>query len=195
MTIINQTKYLEFKSTTSPSGSLWYYIKRTNDSNNHDSAVAITTVVKKGDGYSFLFLKTKRPPILAELKADYCLESPAGLIGDDDKEENLIKCAKKELLEETGYYSDKIFIELKNSSTSAGLTSETLTYVTAIVENDKIISKPISDGGIIVDRIYVPINDIYTYLYSIDSTKVSISSAMICGIFYALNRINSLQLQ
>ena len=90
-----KTKYLEFKYAKSPTGNDWYYVKRTNDTNTHDSAVAITTLVKINNNYNFLFIKTKRPPIYGESKAKYCLESPAGLIGDIDKNEKLIDCAKK----------------------------------------------------------------------------------------------------
>ncbi len=78
MKLVCKTKYLEFKSAKSPKGNDWHYVKRTNDSSEHDSAVVITTLVKKDGKYNFLFLKTARPPIYAENKAQYCLESPAG---------------------------------------------------------------------------------------------------------------------
>ena len=187
--IVNKTKYLEFKVTDKPLNREWHYVKRTNDTNQHDSAVVITTIVKKNNKYNFLFLKTQRPPIFAENKAQYCLESPAGLIGDENTKESLIDCIKKELLEETGYVADNIFIELTNSSTSAGLTSETITYATAIINNDKIISDPISDNGVISDRVFVPVNNIINYINSIDKKSISISSALICGLFFAVNRI------
>ena len=57
MKIISTTKYLEFKSTKSPSNSDWCYVRRTNDTNKHDSAVVLTTLIKKEKGYDFLFLK------------------------------------------------------------------------------------------------------------------------------------------
>ena len=178
MTIISKSKYLEFKCCKTSMGGDWFYIKRTNDSDTHDSAVAITTIVKKDNGYNFVFLITKRPPILSENKAQFCLESPAGLIGDDNTNETLIDCANKELIEETGYKADKLYIELKNSSTSAGLSSETLTFITAVCENDKIVSNPVNDGGVIVDRVFVPADNVYSYLNKIDTKKISISSAL-----------------
>ena len=116
MKIISKTKYVEFKSAKSPSNSDWYYLKRTNDTSNHDSAVVITTLVKKDGEYNFLFLKTKRPPLYAENKAQFCLESPAGLIADENCNESLIECAKKELLEEAGLEASKLYIELTNSA-------------------------------------------------------------------------------
>ncbi|MBQ8848550.1 MAG: NUDIX hydrolase [Candidatus Gastranaerophilales bacterium] len=188
MKIISKTKYVEFKSTPSPSGSDWCYLRRTNDAAGKDSAVVITTLVKKDNEYHFLFLKTQRPPLYAELKSKYCLESPAGLIADDDCNENLIECAKKELLEEAGLKADKLYIELTNSAASAGLTSETLSYVTAVVENYNIISQPVSDGGIILERFLIPAKDVKNYFSNVEK-DMSLASATVCGVFYALNRI------
>lgn len=184
-----ETKFLNFKSAKSPSGNDWYYVKRTNDTNTHDSAVVITTIVKLDNEYNFLFLKTSRPPIYAESKAKYCLESPAGLIGDIDKNESLLECAKKELLEEVGIAANNLYVELINSSTSAGLSCETLSYVTAIIEDYKIINEPISDGGIIVERFFVPAKSIYDYLNNLNTKEISVAAATVCGIFFALKRI------
>ena len=186
--ILYETKFLQLKSTVSPSGNEWYYVKRTNDSNEKDSAVVITTLIKKKDEYNFLLLKTKRPPIYAEDKAEFCLESPAGLIGDIDCNETLIKCAKKELLEETGHAADNVYVELLNSSTSAGLSSETISYVTAIIDEDRILKDPISDGGIIEARTYIPASKIRQFLIE-TSKELSVATATVCGIFFALNRI------
>ena len=192
MTIISSTKFLEFKSAKSPSNRDWYYVRRTNDTNNHDSAVVITTLVKKDNEYNFLLFKTIRPPISAENKAKFCLESAAGLIGDNDKNEKMLDCAKKELLEETGLVANKLFIELENCSTSAGLSSETLSYVTAIVDEYDIKQKPVDDGGIIIERYLTPAKDIHSHLQSINSKEISIAAATVCGIYYALNRLNNL---
>lgn len=189
MPIIAKTKFLEFKSNISENGKEWYYVKRTNDTNEHDSAVVITTLVKKDYRYHFLLFKTNRPPITAENKAKYCLESPAGLIGDNNCKESMIECAKKELLEEAGLIADEMHIELENCCTSAGLSSETLSYVTAIVNNYNIIQEPVDDGGIIVERFLVPVDEILNYLQNIDNKELSVAGATICGIFYAVNRI------
>ena len=192
MTIISKTKFLEFKSAKSPSNKDWYYVRRTNDTNKHDSAVVITTLVKKDNEYNFLLFKTVRPPIYAENKAKFCLESAAGLIGDNDSNETMLECTKKELLEETGLVANNLFIELENCSTSAGLSSETLSYVTAIVDDYIIIQEPIDDGGIIVERYLIPAKDIASHLQSVDKKEISIAAATGCGIFYALNRLNNL---
>lgn len=189
MTTVATSKFLEFKSAKSPAGHDWFYAKRTNDASSHDSAVVITTLVKQNDEYNFLFLKTRRPPLYAEDKAEFCIESPAGLIGDIDSHETLMECAKKELLEEAGLSADKVFVELVNSSTSAGLSSETLAYITAIVDKYDVIQQPVSDGGIIVERFLVPVQDVRKYFAEIDMKKYSVAAATVCGVFYALVRV------
>ena len=189
MGIITKSKYLEFKSSKSPSGKDWYYVKRTNDSQEHDSAVVITTLVKLNNEYNFLLFKTFRPPITSENKAKYCLESPAGLIGDVNSEENTLECAKKELLEEAGLEANKFYLELENCCTSAGLSSETLSYVTAIVDDYNLITTPVDDGGIIQERFFVPANKIMEYLKNLHTKETSVAAATICGIFYAMDRI------
>ncbi|MGN0004375.1 MAG: NUDIX domain-containing protein [Candidatus Gastranaerophilaceae bacterium] len=191
MTIISSSKFLDFKSAKSPQGHDWYYVKRNNDSESHDSAVVITTLVKNKNTneYDFLLMKTKRPPLYAENKSDFCIESPAGLIGDVNENETLEECAKKELLEEAGLSADKIFLEMKNCSTSSGLSSETLSFVTAIVEEYNVISQPISDGGIIVERFLIPVKDVRKYLAELDCKKYSVATATISGVYFALARI------
>lgn len=190
--ILYNTKFLEFKSAKSPSNKDWYYVRRTNDTNEHDSAVVITTLVKKDNEYNFLLFKNVRPPLSAENKAKYCLESPAGLIGDINCNEDTLECAKKELLEEAGLIASDIFLELINCSTSAGLSSETLSYVTAIVDEYKLVKEPVDDGGIIVERFLVPCDKIYSYLNSLDKNENSIAAATVCGIFYALQRLSKI---
>lgn len=185
-----KSKYLEFKSASFNNDSKWYYVKRTNDSLNHDSAVVITTVVKVNNEYNFIFLKTKRPPIVSENKSLYSLESPAGLIADENNFETLIDCTKKELLEEAGITADKIFIEITNCPTSGGLTSETISYATAISDSYEIVSNPVSDGGIIQDRILVPVNSFESFIRNIDCQKVSVASSLVTGVYFALTRLN-----
>ena len=192
MTILNKTNFLEFKSAKSPSNKDWYYVRRTNDTNEHDSAVVITTLVKINNEYNFLLMKTNRPPISVENKAKYCLESPAGLIGDVDCSEDVIQCAKKELLEEAGLICNKLYLELTNCSTSAGLSSETLSYVTAIVDDYVIKQEPVSDGGIIIERFLVPASQIQEYLSNNNHKETSIAAATVCGIYFALNRLKSI---
>ena len=90
--IIQKTDYLEFKCAKSPLNNDWYYVRRTNDSSQHDSAVCITTILQYEDRIDFLLLKTRRPPLYAESKGEFCIESPAGLIADENINESLNEC-------------------------------------------------------------------------------------------------------
>ena len=45
----------------------------------------------------------------------------------------------------------------KNIASSSGLSSEVCTITCAYIDDDTIYKTPVSDGGIIVDRIKVPI--------------------------------------
>lgn len=191
MTIIKKTKFLEFKSAKSPSNHDWYYVRRTNDTNKHDSAVVITTIANINNKNNFLLLKTKRPPMYNEGKCEFSIESPAGLIGDINKNEDLLECAKKELIEEAGIEEAKLFFEQKNCSTSNGLSSETLSFVSAFCDEKNITKTPQSDGGIIVERFFIETDKINDFIFNLDPKKYSLATATIAGIYFALNRIKA----
>jgi ADP-ribose pyrophosphatase len=60
----------------------------------------------------------------------YCLELPAGLIGDDREEEDALTSAKRELEEETGYRAAQ-WEELGDFYSSPGMLCESFTLVKA----------------------------------------------------------------
>jgi len=60
----------------------------------------------------------------------YCLELPAGLIGDDAEEEDALISAKRELEEETGYRAAQ-WEELGDFYSSPGMLCESFTLVKA----------------------------------------------------------------
>ncbi len=60
----------------------------------------------------------------------YCLELPAGLIGDDTEEEDALTSAKRELEEETGYRAAQ-WEELGDFYSSPGMLCESFTLVKA----------------------------------------------------------------
>jgi ADP-ribose pyrophosphatase len=60
----------------------------------------------------------------------YCLELPAGLIGDDTEEEDALTSAKRELEEETGYRAAH-WEELGDFYSSPGMLCESFTLVKA----------------------------------------------------------------
>ena len=64
--------------------------------------------------------------------------------------------------------------------------------MTAIIDEDIKVLEPVNDGGIIIDRIFVKTTDVYTFLDDLDKNIWSISSVTLCGVFYALKRLESL---
>lgn len=60
----------------------------------------------------------------------FCLELPAGLVGDETEGEELTTSAARELEEETGYRADHIEV-IGTFASSPGMVSETFTLVRA----------------------------------------------------------------
>ena len=59
-----------------------------------------------------------------------CLELPAGLVGDETVDEDVVVSAARELEEETGWRAERIEI-IGEFASSPGMVSETFTLVTA----------------------------------------------------------------
>ena len=115
--------------------------------------VVIVPVVEKEDGEYILFLITKRPPLISEKRAQYCLEMPAGLVGDINTNEDILSALKRELKEESGYETEDIKIVSRNISSSAGMTSETSTVAIAKIDSGRYFDPPCDDdGGVIAKR-------------------------------------------
>ena len=93
----------------------WEAVERV----NCKGIVAVIPVTTDG---SLLMIRQFRPAVNCHV-----IEFPAGL---NDKDENLLEAAKRELLEETGYMSDS-FELLAEGPISSGLSSEILTVYLA----------------------------------------------------------------
>lgn len=176
--VLCSTKFLELKSTTSPiEGVDWIYAHRPNAKN----VVVIVPIIN--DEY-VLFLKTNRPPIINEGIGQYCIELPAGLIGDKYKNDTIEKALKRELLEETGMLCYDFKIISKNVASSSGLSSEVCTIAFAYINDDTLYKKPISDGGIIVNRMKIPISEIQSWLKKEQRKGAILSSQALAALFY-----------
>jgi ADP-ribose pyrophosphatase len=92
----------------------WDFVERP----NADCCVAVLAITPDDE---VVLVEQFRPPVGTRV-----IEIPAGLVGDDDShpEETVADTARRELLEETGYYAGHI-CPLLDSPTSAGMTSET----------------------------------------------------------------------
>lgn len=179
--ILCSTKYLELKETVAPNGkSAWIYAHRQIATD----VVVIVPVLKSETEEKILFLKTQRPPLYAENKADINIELPAGLVGDERKGESIEQAIEAELREETGLRADSIKIVSRKIASSAGCTSETSTIALAEITDTTEISKPLSDGGIILERIWINANDIRNWLQEQEKNGCAISAQALCGLFY-----------
>ena len=183
--ILYDTKFLQLKSAKSPSGKDWVYAHRP----NADNVVIIVPLIINEGKKQILFIKELRPPLYAENRSKYNIGLAAGLVGDERKGESTLDAIKAELLEETGLIADKIEIAAQNISSSAGCTSETSTIAIATITNINTVQKPVSDGGIIVDRILIDLDKVPEFLKNEQEKGNSISGQTLAGLYF----INLLQ--
>lgn len=178
--ILFKTKYLQLKEAPSPSGAPWYYAHR-------DNVLGVVVIVPVINNTYTVFLETSRPPIYAEGLAQSCIELPAGLVGDIDKEESFWEAAHKELLEETGYHAESIELCAQNCCSSPGCTSETFSILKAHIADDFVNEDALtSDGGVIVARHKVALSEVRTWLAAQEKLGKSVSAQTYAGMFFIL---------
>lgn len=174
--VLYHTKFLDLKSTPSKSGNPWVYAHRPNATD----VVVILTVTDD----EILFLIEERPPILAENKGKYTIGLAAGLVGDERQGETIEDAIKAELLEETGLIANKIEIKSRNVASSAGCTSETFIIAIAYINDKTQKQKPISDNGVIVDRIWVKKSEVYSWLKQMECEGNALTAQSLAALFY-----------
>lgn len=174
--ILYNTKYLQLKSTPSKSGKPWVYAHRPN-------AKDVVVILPIADG-EVLFLIEERPPMLAEGKGQYSIAIPAGLVGDERVDETIENAIKAELLEEAGLIADKIEIKSKKIASSPGCVSETVTIAFAYIKNKSTVQTPVSDGGVIIDRVWVKIKNIHQWLKTMENKGYILTGQTLAALFY-----------
>ncbi|MBQ3101533.1 NUDIX hydrolase [bacterium] len=175
MKILCKTKYLELREGEKS----WYYAHRANSG----KIVIIIPVIKNE---KILFLKTKRPPLTTEGYTGYNIELPAGLSQDENKNETLIECAKRELLEETGLKADNIKTLCESLTSSAGLTDEISAVFRADISDDTKIAEPVDDGGVIQKIEYVNITELNSWLKNEEKLGNTIGAQTLASLFLFL---------
>lgn len=95
----------------------WEYVTRAR-------GMRAAVILAVEDGHALL-VEQYRVPV-----GRSCIELPAGLIGDDDADEDALSAAARELEEETGYRAARIE-EVGEFWSSPGLVSESFTLVRA----------------------------------------------------------------
>ncbi|MBE7702799.1 MAG: NUDIX hydrolase [Cyanobacteria bacterium SIG28] len=174
--VLYNTKYLQLKSTPSKSGNNWVYAHRPNV-----NGVVVILPVKDDE---VLFLIEERPPIQAEGIGKYTIAIPAGLVGDERKGESIEEALKTELLEEAGLIADTIKIVANTVSSSSGCVSETCTLAIATIKDKTPATKPLSDGGIIVDRIWIKKENIKNWLAEKEKEGYVLTAQTLATLFY-----------
>lgn len=95
----------------------WEFISRQN-------ASAVVVMIAVNDARQLLLVEQFRPALQQSV-----IELPAGLVGDqDDPDEDMLHAAQRELLEETGYYSDDLEFLLSCPS-SSGTSDEIISFI------------------------------------------------------------------
>jgi ADP-ribose pyrophosphatase len=112
-TILHAARHLELVSTDG-----WEYVRRATAS----AVVGIVALTPTGE---LLLVEQRRIPVAGPV-----IELPAGLVGDEQADEDLLAAARRELEEETGWRARSCRV-LSRSPSSAGLTSEMITLVRA----------------------------------------------------------------
>jgi len=174
--VLYDTKYLQLKSTPSKSGNEWVYAHRPN-------AKDVVVILPQTED-EVLFLIEERPPLQAEGKGKFSIAFPAGLVGDERTGETAEEAIKAELLEETGLKAEKIEIKSRNIASSPGCVSETITLAIAYIKDRNPVISPVSDGGVIVDRIWIKKENIYNELREAEAKGIVLTAQTLAGLFY-----------
>ncbi len=95
----------------------WEYVERARN-------IGAAVVLAVEDGH-VLLVEQWRVPLQRR-----CLELPAGLVGDEAEDEDVVTSAARELEEETGWRPDRVEI-VGDFASSPGMVSEMFTLVTA----------------------------------------------------------------
>ena len=174
--VLCSKKYLELKSTPSKSGNEWVYAHRPN-------AKDVVVILPYTDE-EVLFLIEERPPIQAENRGKYCIALPAGLVGDERIGESVEDAIKAELREEAGLVAESVQIAAKTVSSSSGCLSETCTLSLAKITDKNMVYPPQSDGGVIVDRIWVKKTEIKNWLNKKEKGGYVLTGQTLACLYY-----------
>lgn len=149
----------------------WEFVERPKVA---DVAVLIATTP---DGKA-VFVEQYREPVEART-----IEWPAGLVGDEDGRdgEDLLDAANRELEEETGFRAGSLEI-LQKSPSSAGLTSEIITFIRATK-----LERVGDGGGVEGENIQLhlpPLEEAATWLEARMEEGLLIDPKVYAGLFF-----------
>ena len=150
----------------------WEYVQRR----KVKGTVAIVAVT---DDKKLVLVEQYRPPV-----GKYVIELPAGLAGDIPfhEDEPLVAAARRELKEETGYEA-KHWAALGEGPSSAGLTTETITFFHATG-----LTKTGAGGGDHHEEIrvhYVPVADVLKWCRDQERDRKMVDFKIFAGLYLA----------
>jgi len=162
--VLYEGKFLRLKSIDG-----WEVVERKTSTGEIASILAVTK------DNEIILVEQYRVPV-----NKFVIESPAGVIGDHDKNELPLQCAIKELSEETGYISDNWKLAY-TSPKSPGMSTETEHKFIA-----KDCIKVTSGGGVDNEKITVHkvrIDCIVSWLKEKQEQGTLVSSGIYAGLY------------
>lgn len=166
-TILGEGRFLKLVNDNG-----WEYAERR-------IASGVVVVVAITDDRRLILTEQFRPAVGRRV-----LDLPAGLAGDiaGSEDEAFATAARRELEEETGY-TTKSMRRLIACPSSAGITSEVITYFAAIG-----LTKIGDGGGDASEEIAVseiPLDELFDHLYSKDAAGVAVDPKIAAGLYFA----------
>jgi 8-oxo-dGTP pyrophosphatase MutT (NUDIX family) len=150
----------------------WEYAQRP-------TASGVVTIVPRTDNDELVFTEQVRAPVGGRV-----IEFPAGLAGDfaGAEGEDLVEAAQRELLEETGYEAAN-WTRLAACPTSAGLTSETVTFFLAT--GLRRVADGGGDGSEQITLHTVPVSQVDAWLTKMAESGYIIAAQVYAGLYLA----------
>ena len=154
----------------------WEFIRRHNCS-------GIVIIIAVTDDQKILFVEQHRPPLNKST-----IELPAGLAGDESKHkgENLVKAAKRELLEETGYSAKRV-VPLMSGPVSGGSSADIVSLMRAFGLQKK--NKGGGDGTEFIKVHEVPLAKVDAWLRRMEQKGFLIEPKIYAGLYF-VNKYN-----
>jgi ADP-ribose pyrophosphatase len=147
----------------------WQYVERKKGK----TAVIVLAIT---DDDRVLFVEQYRRPLDARV-----IEFPAGLVGDEEGHDDPAETAKLELEEETGFACEKVE-RLAGGPTSAGITSELVTYFRALGLSERGKGGGVGSEDITVHRI--PRHEVIEWLKRKDDEGLLIDAKVWAGLWW-----------
>ncbi len=146
------------KFITAVKDGKWEYVSRPNN-------ISAAVIIAIDDGHIIL-VEQYRVPI-----GKNCIELPAGLVGDQHAQEDVLNAANRELEEETGYRADRLE-NMGEYYSSPGMVSESFTLVRAHGLTKISDGGGIDDENIIVHR--VSLNAVHEFIAQKQSENIAL---------------------